>query len=164
MLNVVRLDPGQALFLPAGVPHSYLEGTGVEIMANSDNVVRGGLTAKHIDVSELLRVLRFEPLTPVPVSVERPGLCETRYLTPAAELVLSALRIKSGEDYHSPVRESVEILLCVNGHARLVESAPDGRTLDISRGSAVIVPAAAPDYHLKGLADLYRAGVPGDAP
>lgn len=62
LLNLVTLAPGEAIFMPAGNLHAYLHGTGVEIMAASDNVLRGGLTPKHVDVPELLRVLRFEPL------------------------------------------------------------------------------------------------------
>ncbi len=64
LLNRVRLQPGEALFLGAGIPHAYLNGLGVEIMANSDNVLRCGLTPKHVDVPELLRVVRFEPSDP----------------------------------------------------------------------------------------------------
>lgn len=64
LLNVVHLDPGEAVHLPAGNLHAYLDGAGVEIMAASDNVLRGGLTPKHIDVDELLSVLRFEPGVP----------------------------------------------------------------------------------------------------
>jgi mannose-6-phosphate isomerase len=65
MLNLVTLAPGEALFLPAGNIHAYIEGLGVELMAASDNVLRGGLTPKHVDVDELLAVLDFTPL-PVP--------------------------------------------------------------------------------------------------
>ncbi len=64
LLNHVRLQPGEALFLGAGIPHAYLNGLGVEIMANSDNVLRCGLTPKHVDVPELLRIVRFEPSDP----------------------------------------------------------------------------------------------------
>ncbi|WP_421120145.1 mannose-6-phosphate isomerase, class I [Aquihabitans daechungensis] len=64
LLNVVRLEPGEAVHLPAGNLHAYLDGAGVEIMAASDNVLRGGLTPKHVDVDELLSVLRFEPGSP----------------------------------------------------------------------------------------------------
>ena len=63
-LNVVTLAPGDALFLPAGELHAYLEGTALEIMANSDNVLRGGLTPKHVDVPELLATLVFEGRRP----------------------------------------------------------------------------------------------------
>ncbi len=64
LLNLVVLAPGEALYLPAGNLHAYLSGAGVELMANSDNVLRGGLTSKHVDVAELLRVLDFTPRTP----------------------------------------------------------------------------------------------------
>ena len=60
LLNHVTLQPGEALYLGAGVPHAYLDGLGVEIMANSDNVLRCGLTPKHIDVPELMRILLDE--------------------------------------------------------------------------------------------------------
>ena len=60
LLELVRLEPGQAIYLGAGNLHAYVEGTGVEIMASSDNVLRGGLTKKHVDVPELLAVLDFD--------------------------------------------------------------------------------------------------------
>lgn len=161
LMNIVRLDPGQALFLPAGVPHSYLEGTGVEIMANSDNVVRGGLTPKHIDVPELLKVLQFEPLLPRPVATERPAPFETGYVIPVNEFALSVVRLKAGETFRCGERGSVEILLCVNGKTCLVEADPAGRSLAFGRGESVLVPAGAPDYRLEGPADVYRARVPG---
>jgi mannose-6-phosphate isomerase len=162
LINVVRLEPGQALFLPAGVPHSYLLGTGVEIMANSDNVVRGGLTSKHVDVPELLRVLNFEPMAPEPVSTRWANPCEMRYLTPAAEFSLSVLRLNPGEVFHSADRRGVEVLLCVDGSAQLAEAGAAGRSLGMARGASVLVPASAPAYRLAGPAVLYKAGVPGD--
>ncbi|RSS79224.1 mannose-6-phosphate isomerase, class I, partial [Streptomyces sp. WAC05292] len=64
LLNHVRLQPGEAMFLGAGVPHAYLDGLGVELLANSDNVLRAGLTPKHVDVPELLRIVRFDPGDP----------------------------------------------------------------------------------------------------
>jgi mannose-6-phosphate isomerase len=162
LMNIVHLQPAQALFLPAGVPHSYLHGTGIEIMANSDNVVRGGLTPKHIDIPELMRVLRFEPMAPEPVPTRWAGRFEMRYLTPAAEFALAVLHLKPGELFQSADRRGVEVLLCVNGSVRLVEEDPAGRTVDIARGGSVLVPAGAPDYRLTGPAVLYKAWVPGD--
>lgn len=70
LLNHVTLAPGEAIFLPAGNLHAYLCGMGVEVMANSDNVLRGGLTAKHIDTDELFSVLRFEPVDDPTVRVD----------------------------------------------------------------------------------------------
>ena len=88
-LNLICLNPGQALFLPAGVLHAYLEGTGIELMANSDNVLRGGLTPKHVDAPELLKVLIFESS---PIEVLQPKkiqATETVFPTPAEEFILS---------------------------------------------------------------------------
>ena len=90
LLNRMTLEPGQALYLPAGNLHAYLSGVGVEIMANSDNVLRGGLTPKHADVPELMRVLDFGNAD-VPVLDGDPSTMpgEWVYPTPAAEFRLS---------------------------------------------------------------------------
>ena len=87
LLNRVTLQPGEALFLPAGNLHAYLSGAGIELMANSDNVLRGGLTPKHVDVPELLRVLDFTAAPP-PVDRGRPDGGWIRYDTPVAEFLL----------------------------------------------------------------------------
>jgi mannose-6-phosphate isomerase len=63
-LNLLRLEPGEAIYLPAGILHAYVEGFGVELMANSDNVLRGGLSSKHVDVEELMKILYFHPFSP----------------------------------------------------------------------------------------------------
>ncbi|WP_311039735.1 type I phosphomannose isomerase catalytic subunit [Streptomyces luomodiensis] len=75
LLNIVRLSPGQGLFLGSGVPHAYLRGLGVEVMASFDNVLRCGLTAKHIDVPELLRIVRrpFRSCMVLPQRIGRSG-------------------------------------------------------------------------------------------
>ncbi|MGW1143337.1 mannose-6-phosphate isomerase, class I, partial [Streptomyces zhihengii] len=85
LLNHVRLQPGEALFLGAGIPHAYLNGLGVEIMANSDNVLRCGLTPKHVDVPELLRVVRFEASDPGVLRPEASADGEELYATPIDE-------------------------------------------------------------------------------
>lgn len=90
--NVVHLQTGEAIFQDAGVPHAYLEGQNMEIMANSDNVLRGGLTTKHIDVKELMKHVRFEPTEPVIIHPERRGnSAEEVYATPAADFQLSRI-------------------------------------------------------------------------
>jgi mannose-6-phosphate isomerase class I len=99
LLNLVHLRPGQALYLPAGQLHCYLRGAAVEVMANSNNVLRGGLTHKHIDVPELLHILRLDPgraelVTPTaPDHPERPHA----YRVPAAEFALEQHQIGAGE-------------------------------------------------------------------
>ena len=97
LLNRVTLAPGEALFLPAGNLHAYLSGAGVELMANSDNVLRGGLTPKHVDVPELLRVLDFRA-GPPPVSAGRPDGGWVRYDTPFEEFLLRRWDTSAGAD------------------------------------------------------------------
>jgi mannose-6-phosphate isomerase len=156
LLNSVCLAPGEAMFLPAGRLHAYLEGTAIEIMANSDNVLRGGLTAKHIDVPELLRVLRFEGGRP---EVLRTGDgTEGRFDTPAAEFALWVLQPDGLRPWTSPSGRRVEILLCTEGGGRL--TAAGGQTTEFARGTALLVPAAAGTYRIDGRAVLYRAALP----
>lgn len=160
LMNTVRLEPGQALFLAAGVPHSYLEGTAIEIMANSDNVVRGGLTSKHIDIPELFRVVRFDAHDVQWVRTETRDQAETAYITPAAEFALSEIRLSGGSSYDGRPDRNVEILLCIDGKANLVAMPAGGKACEISRGMSVLVPAAAPAYRITGPAGLYKATVP----
>jgi mannose-6-phosphate isomerase len=162
VLNLICLQPGEALFLPAGRLHAYLEGTGVEIMANSDNVLRGGLTPKHMDVAELLRVLRFEGR---PAEVLRPvpaGLSGARYATPAEEFELWVLRVDPGRPWQGPDRGGVEILLCTRGEGRV--RVQNGQETGFARGVALLVPAAAGPYSVTGQAVVYRAALPEGSP
>jgi len=163
MLNLVQLAPGEALFLPAGELHAYLEGVGIELMANSDNVLRGGLTPKHVDLPELLRVLTFaerkiEVLRPVPA-----GPCEGRYASRAEEFQLAVLSVDDKHTYSAPARRSVEILLCVEGEGRLGDPAGVGEVA-LRRGQSALIPAAAGAYRLSGAGRLYKAGLPEAAP
>ena len=98
LLNHVFLEPGEALFLDAGVLHAYIGGLAVEVMANSDNVLRGGLTGKHIDVSNLLDVLRPESVDPEPLTVDPSG----RYRSLASEFSLSRLDKPVGREVRGP--------------------------------------------------------------
>ena len=137
LLNLVVLMPGEALYLPAGNLHAYLSGAGVELMANSDNVLRGGLTSKHVDVAELLRVLDFTPHTPPVLHGTDDGGWE-RYDTAAAEFLLRRLE---GVPEGSPVAVPAggpRILLCTRGSA-LVRAAGEERAL--GRGQALWLPA-----------------------
>jgi mannose-6-phosphate isomerase len=163
MLNLVRLEPGQALYLPPGELHAYLDGTGVELMANSDNVLRGGLTAKHVDVPELLKVLNFRPhairiLTPAAVSAT-----ERVYPVPAEEFRLAVVSIEPDTPHLGLPEGGVEILLCTRGQGTITD-AGSGRLLDITTGSAVLVPSAAAAYRIEGRLTLYKAGVPVGPP
>ena len=118
LINRVSLKPGEGLFLPAGNLHSYLHGMGMEVMANSDNVLRGGLTPKHVDVPELLRVLDFTPVTDPCAPTRREGI-ELIYETPAPEFAVSVLTLDGGDLGHetdAPTRhEGPQILVCTQG-------------------------------------------------
>jgi mannose-6-phosphate isomerase len=158
LLNVVELEPGQGLFQPAGELHSYLRGVGVEIMANSDNVLRGGMTVKHVDPPELLKILTFrcgeaEILEPTALSAG-----EAAFETPVDEFRLSVLEIDEGRSFRSSSERSVEILLCVEGDCRIVGAKGD-KGLRLSRGRSVLVPAAAPAYVLEGRGQVFKAWV-----
>lgn len=143
LLNRISLAPGEAIYLPAGNLHAYLEGVGVEVMANSDNVLRGGLTPKHVDVPELLRVLDFTPAADV---VIRPEVAadgtELVYDTPAPEFAVSVLSIDGdqlGHEIDAPTRhDGPQILLCTQGET-VVHAKSSKVTLQ--RGSAAWVSA-----------------------
>ncbi|MFF1907425.1 mannose-6-phosphate isomerase, class I [Kitasatospora sp. NPDC058218] len=158
LLNAIRLRPGQALYLGAGVPHAYLHGVCVELQANSDNVLRAGLTPKHIDLPELLKVVEFtsgapELLLPVGVA-ETPG--EELYPVPVDEFRLSLFTLDGQErqlDGRAP-----QILLCTAGSARL--TAADGTTLDLARGESAFLPATGTATRLDGTGTtVFRATV-----
>ena len=136
LLNHVVLASGEAMYLPAGNLHTYLRGTGVEISANSDNVLRGGLTSKHIDVPELLRVLDFS-YGALPVQRGEPvGPHETAYRTLAEEFQLTRLEWAHGES--TPIclhSQWPQILLCTQGSAQL--HSLDGGGVTVRRGGSV---------------------------
>lgn len=159
LLNLIRLAPGEAMYLPAGQLHAYLDGVGIELMASSDNVLRGGLTPKHVDVPELLRVVRFaetavDILTPEPV---RPA--ESGYPCPAAEFSLGVIQSASGQPYSSASTRSVEILLCTGGAGRLQWGGPE-ETMAVRKGDSFLVPASLNGYSVYGNVTLYKASVP----
>lgn len=144
LLNRISLKRGEAVYLPAGNLHSYLHGVGVEVMANSDNVLRGGLTPKHVDVPELVRVLDFSPADD---SVLRPQTradgIEVVYETAAPEFAISVLTLDGpnlGQLVSVPARNGgPQILVCTRG-AAVVRSA-SGEVL-LEKGSAAWVAAS----------------------
>ncbi|MEW6674352.1 MAG: mannose-6-phosphate isomerase, class I [Thermodesulfobacteriota bacterium] len=158
-LNLVFLEPGQAMFLTSGQLHSYLEGTGIELMANSDNVLRGGLTPKHVDVPELMKVLDFRerPLSILaPVKINE---YEVVYESRADEFVLSVICPPRNGVYQSKGKRSVEILLCTEGEGTIKE-AGSGAPIDLHKGVSLLVPAALSQYSIEGRATIYKASVP----
>ncbi|MGH3603430.1 MAG: mannose-6-phosphate isomerase, class I [Pseudonocardiaceae bacterium] len=165
LLNHVVLASGEAMYLPAGNLHTYLRGTGVEISANSDNVLRGGLTSKHIDVPELLRVLDFS-YGALPVQRGEPvGPHETAYRTLAEEFQLTRLEWAHGESTPMCLHSQwPQILLCTQGSARL--HSLDGGSVTVRRGGSVWLAAEDPEVTVcpgPGPVQLFRA-LPGLAP
>ena len=141
LLNRIGLAPGEGIFLPAGNLHSYLNGVGMEVMANSDNVLRGGLTPKHVDVPELLRVLDFTPVPDARVATHRDGI-ELEYQTPAAEFAASVLTLDGadlGHEVDAPSsHDGPQILVCTQGSV-VARSKSDEVRMD--RGMAAWVAA-----------------------
>ncbi|WP_299541968.1 mannose-6-phosphate isomerase, class I [uncultured Streptomyces sp.] len=151
LLNHVVLQPGEALYLGAGVPHAYLDGLGVEIMANSDNVLRCGLTPKHIDVPELLRIVRFEATDPAVLRPEASPTGEELYEVPIDEFRLSRHTLAAGGSDVELTSPSPQILLCTAG-------APRAGDLDLAPGVSVFVPAGE-SVRVSGPGTVFRAGV-----
>ncbi|MDT5072896.1 MAG: mannose-6-phosphate isomerase [Mycobacterium sp.] len=163
LLNRITLKPGEGIYLPAGNLHAYLHGVGFEVMANSDNVLRGGLTPKHVDVPELLRVLDFTPTDEAALKPRtvRDGI-ELVYDTPAAEFAVSVLHLDGRELGHqtdAPARhDGPQVLLCTEGS---VQVHAKSSVLTLDRGAAAWV--AADDGPIRLVADqpasLFRATV-----
>ncbi|MGW4022313.1 mannose-6-phosphate isomerase, class I [Streptomyces sp. NPDC005009] len=151
LLNHVRLQPGEALFLGAGVPHAYLDGLGVEIMANSDNVLRCGLTPKHVDVPELLRIVRFEAGDPGVLRPEAGPDDEEVYETPIDEFRLSRYVLPAGGAGHDLTLTTPQILLCTAGSVRAGEH-------ELAPGASVFVPSGE-KAEVSGTGTLFRATV-----
>jgi mannose-6-phosphate isomerase len=160
LLNLFCLEPRQALYLAAGEPHAYLDGVGIELMANSDNVLRGGLTPKHVDVPELLHVLTFLEQAPSVIQPRRCSEVEWVYDTPAEEFCLSVISVYPKLYWISPGNRSAEILLCTQGQL-VLDSGPGDDPIHLFKGVSVVIPASVAAYHLYGDGVCYKASVPG---
>jgi mannose-6-phosphate isomerase len=158
LLNHVRLEPGEAIWLPAGNLHAYLSGAAVEIMAASDNVLRGGLTAKRVDVDELLRVLRFEVLDePVlrPVGVA-PGV--VTWPVPAREFALYRIRLDGGVGPIAVPGAGPRIVLGTEGEVAV--SGAGGGSVTVRTGAAAYAPADVESLTVTGAGEVFVATVP----
>ncbi|MDR1786934.1 MAG: class I mannose-6-phosphate isomerase [Treponema sp.] len=155
-LNLVTLAPGEAFFVPPGTLHAYLSGLGLEVMACSDNVLRGGLTEKHIDREELARIVNAAPYKPVILKPRAEGPPPFyAYSSPAPEIHFSVLH---GGDARQPwpLREDA-LILVTGGEALFADEA--GRRKPLPQGTAAFVPAPAPGERLTmgGAYTLYAA-------
>lgn len=156
-LNLIELQPGQAIYLEAGILHAYLEGAGIEIMANSDNVLRGGLTPKHIDLGELAKVVLFNPYTPELIGSDHDSDGISDYACPAREFHLQRLSLHTSEGYVLESIDSPRILLCVYGNCLCSEgSSPP---ISLTPGQSIYLPANCNSIQLKGSFTLFIAAV-----
>jgi mannose-6-phosphate isomerase len=159
LMNLVRLAPGQAVFLPAGNLHAYLDGFGVEVLVNSDNVLRGGLTGKHVDVPELLRVLDPVPgLPPVQSGRALPN-GEHVYDVPAKEFRLS--RITVADDAVTVDAAGPQIFVALSGTVRVEQ---DAESVGLAPGRSAYLPAGGGPVTVTGSGTAYRVTTNLEAP
>jgi mannose-6-phosphate isomerase len=153
LLHHVVLEPAEAIYLDAGTLHAYLHGTGIELMASSDNVLRGGLTEKHVDRAELQRLLVLAPSEPRIVRSEPAGAVMDVWRTPAPDFQL--WRIEPGATTVVDVA-GPEIVLCIGGTASISNT---DASVELASGEAAFVAAAAGSYVATATGSLYRATV-----
>lgn len=170
LLNFVQIKPGQAFFMAANEPHAYLQGQCVEIMANSDNVVRAGLTPKFKDVPNLIDMLTYNDGPPTIMDGERVDKCTTLYQPPAAEFQLHKVAVPAGDAHDVPPSKGVALILCLGGSGwlRLSDDAdatrlplspgrlyyvPDGKAVTVQADAAAVQGAVSPDLV------FFKAGV-----
>ena len=153
LLNVITLKPGEAMFLSAKTPHAYIKGTGLEIMANSDNVLRAGLTPKHIDVEELIKCTDFipKPMSTLLTHAEIKG-CEHQFPVPVQDFKFSVFQKPKKQQVEMT---SAEILMPIDANVTLL--AESGETLVLSKGQSVFVPAYVGNYTISCEGRVARA-------
>ena len=139
MLNLVSLAPGEAIYLPAGNIHAYLKGLGVEVMASSDNVLRGGLTPKHIDIPELMKTVEFAPIGVPRVEAGTSVLGQELYVPPFREFRLQRIELGPGAE-PVPLAQSGPAVVVVVSGAVLLDSPKS--ELRLVRGGSAFIPAA----------------------
>lgn len=159
LFNLVHLTTGQAIFQDAGIPHAYLQGQNIEVMANSDNVLRGGLTEKHVDVPELLRTVRFEGVHPAVLEGTRMhNPLAIFFKSPTRDFLLSRIDLGPGDAYMNSAR-SLETLLLIDGAAAVGNGQ---KCLSLDRGQSAVIFSGS-KYRItarSGRAVLFRVSVP----
>ena len=139
LLNRISLKPGEAVYLPAGNVHAYLHGLGVEVMASSDNVLRGGLTPKHVDVPELLRTIDFHPVAVPMLGAEKTVLDQELFRPPFKEFQLQRIELAPDAGPVPLAQTGPAVVIVVAGDVYL--DSPKG-DLELSRGGSAFIAAA----------------------
>jgi mannose-6-phosphate isomerase len=154
--NIVKANDGEAVFQGAGVPHAYLEGQTMELMANSDNVLRGGLTPKHIDTKELLKHIAFEGIEPDILKGKDVNKNEKEYVCPVPEFRISKIHLQEGETLNTSTT-SLEIWFVLQGFTEFEGT----NSLKAKRGEAIaILPGESFTLKAQEESKLYKAFVP----
>ncbi|GAA4421665.1 mannose-6-phosphate isomerase, class I [Georgenia halophila] len=161
MLNRISLEPGEAIFTPAGEVHAYLSGLGVEIMANSDNVLRAGLTSKHVDEAALMACASFVPRRPASPEVTTSGSRGQvhTYRVPVAEFALTTADVDLSEAVTMPPA-GPRIVLGLSGRVELATERSDGGRVTLQRGESAFVPHGAGGLQVAGSGYVLCAWVP----
>jgi mannose-6-phosphate isomerase len=156
IMNLMYVPKGAVVYQDAGVPHAYLEGQNIELMANSDNVIRAGLTAKHVDVQELLAITRFETITPEVLSGVPTNDGGIEYRVPAKDFQLREYHLRQGQVLTTPDEEGACIWFILSGEVRLANQqhySGAGSAFYQRPGEVNIIDA-------KTEVTLYRASIP----
>jgi len=157
LLDVVRLAPGDSVFVPAGVPHCYLSGLGVEILAASDNVLRSGLTTKTIDVDELLQVIDTRPLAAAKAQIVPVSAYETVWRMPVDDFQLTRIVVPAEDTVAAdPTVTGPQILLCTAGQVRVQTT---GSAVELVPGTSAFAAATAGPLRLSGAGQIFRAAI-----
>ncbi|WP_253289884.1 mannose-6-phosphate isomerase, class I [Verrucosispora sioxanthis] len=154
LLNRVRLTAGEAIWMPAGNLHAYLRGTGVEVMAASDNVLRGGLTPKHVDVAELLRVLRFEVLDRPVVAAQEVADGVVTWPVPVDDFALHRVSVGGGRREVTLAVPGPRVVLCTGGRVTVTDGVAP---VTLGSGQAAVGPAAGGSLTVTGVGETYIA-------
>ncbi|MCK8097417.1 mannose-6-phosphate isomerase, class I [Pseudoalteromonas sp. 1CM17D] len=160
LINHIILQPGEAMFLNAGTLHAYLKGTSLEIMANSDNVLRGGLTHKHIDIKELLHTTVFEPKkqNDLTLNAVKISECEQTYHTDVDDFKLSIITLESNTSQVACTTTSAEILFVIEGAVSVTTE--QSTSITLNPGQSCFISAQSKVYHLLGKGKVARASTP----
>jgi mannose-6-phosphate isomerase len=157
LLNPVTLQPGEAMFVPAGGVHAYVRGLAVEIMASSDNVLRAGLTPKHVDVDELLRTVDYVAAPPIRIAPEVFHAATSIFDAPVDDFELSVTALD--DDLVHPLPGcGPRILLCLDGELTIASSGQGNITL--CQGESLFAPACDGGLTVRGRGTVVQADVP----
>ncbi|MDO5054053.1 mannose-6-phosphate isomerase, class I [Pasteurella oralis] len=150
LFNIVHLRKGEGIFQDAGIPHAYLRGQNIELMACSDNVIRGGLTPKHVDIPALLAIIDCREVEPniIPIAPEQARVFT--YSTPAQDFALTNVRYVQGEIHQCQAR-SAEILFVMQGELKISQKST---ALNVKKGESVFIESDS-EYHIEGIDEGY---------